>query len=510
MKANAVALPELFNSIMDSVIDAVIVIGRSGKVLGWNAVAEQTFGWTAEEALHQPLANLIVPGNLRDAHASGVARLQAGGQPHVLNQRLELPALCKDGSRIQVELSITHTNFADEEYFIGYLRDVSTHSNSEDSLRQKLREAELLMEVSQMASEAESFEGALREVLQAICALTGWDAGHAFLVDRNNPEQLIASGIWHEAKPGCAAAMREASDGLVFSIGEGLPGEVLRQDAPVWLSDINIEGNFIRKGFEFRGAFGFPLRHNGRVTAVLEFFSPSPTAPVKSHLLLAQALGDQLGRVIERIDANERREVLLNELNHRNKNLLTIVQSITRLSFAGHNGVEEPLEKLNQRLKAMARAQDLLVHGHWAKSSIMEVIEAGIAGFDSFEDRISRSGPDLLLSPEDVQAAVLVIHELCTNAVKYGAFSFDTGAVDIRWGFEGQEAARVLFFEWRESGCGAAQQPAKQGLGTGLLKRGVFPSSANHTDIEYGGDGLIYRCEVSSPDTKEAAPLPIT
>jgi PAS domain S-box-containing protein len=128
--------------ILDTVLDAVIVMGENGRVMAWNSVAEHVFGWSAEEAVGQMLAALVVPPQYRKAHEDGLQRLNEGGEVRVLNRRIEITALCKDGREIPVELSITRASGAHQDSFIGFLRDISERRNAED------RQALLVNELS--------------------------------------------------------------------------------------------------------------------------------------------------------------------------------------------------------------------------------------------------------------------------------------------------------------------------------------------------------------------------
>lgn len=476
--------------LLDTFIDAVIVLSKEGIVAGWNSVAELTFGWSADEAIGRNLTELIIPEIHRRAHKDGMDRLRSGGKAKVLNRRIELPARCKDGSDIPVELSITTTH--DKRYFIGFLRNISERRMAEDLLKRQLREFEILLDITQRAGESQSVEDAMRLILKTVCEATGWTAGHAFMRDRNDPDVLRASNIWHEKTADCAAQMKLASKDLIFRIGEGLPGDVLAKDGPVWLSDIDKSDNFIRRGFEFRGAFGFPLRNRGRTIAVLEFFSDSPIAPDDAQLVLAQAIGGQLGRVIERSEASEQREVLLNELNHRSKNLLTVVQAIARVTFSGIEGAQDRLETFTSRLSAMARAQDLLVNGQWSDSTMDKVVDAALAGFSSYKDRFSISGPELPVAAAEVQNSVLTLHELCTNALKYGALSDESGRIEISWGFEHAHSGQHFYFKWKEFGCKNVKKPDRSGFGTNLLKRGISSSPNSRVQIDYNPEGVCY------------------
>lgn len=107
-------------------------------------------------------------------------------------------------------------------------------------LRRQLREHLVMLEITQFASEANSFEEAVHAILAAICEMTEWQAGHAFRVDRKDSRMLVASSIWYEKEPDIAAALKEATEGVEFPAGVGLPGQVLQSGGPVWISDVDI------------------------------------------------------------------------------------------------------------------------------------------------------------------------------------------------------------------------------------------------------------------------------
>jgi PAS domain S-box-containing protein len=127
----------LFGLILETALDAVVVVDTDGVVVGWNGVAEATFGWTRDEASGRPLNELIIPDRYKAAHRSGFERFLATGQAHVLGQRIEIPALRKDGEEIPVELSIAEADFGHGQVFIGYLRDISERRAAEQAARQQ-------------------------------------------------------------------------------------------------------------------------------------------------------------------------------------------------------------------------------------------------------------------------------------------------------------------------------------------------------------------------------------
>lgn len=141
--------------IINAALDAVIVIDVAGSVRAWNRGAEQTFGWSRLEALGVPMAELVVPNHLRDAHNQGMARFLKTGDPHVIGRRIEIDGRNRDGRVFPVELTITDAELDGERLFVGYLRDISERRRSE---------AELRKSAALLAESKSRFEAAVRAV----------------------------------------------------------------------------------------------------------------------------------------------------------------------------------------------------------------------------------------------------------------------------------------------------------------------------------------------------------
>ena len=120
--------------VLDTVLDAVVVIDSAGRVAGWNGCAEATFGWSHEEAVGRMLGDLIVPPAHRDAHAAGLLRMLEGAAPRVLNRRIEITALRRSGEEFPVELSITTAPTGRGTVFVGFLRDITEQKRAADAL----------------------------------------------------------------------------------------------------------------------------------------------------------------------------------------------------------------------------------------------------------------------------------------------------------------------------------------------------------------------------------------
>lgn len=476
--------------ILETVLDAVIVMDRDGVVRAWNRHAEATFGWSASEAVGRNLGDLIVPPALRDAHHRGLKRFNRDAIPRVLDSRLELNGLRRDGTEVPVELSITLVRSEEGDAFVGFLRDISERKRAESQLEFQLRESRLMLELSDLASRNESFEGSLVATLDAICELAGWPVGHAFVVPEE--EASLRSGPWSSDARQTATALVETTEALEFRYGMGLPGRVLQSGEPLWLSRVQSDENFPRRGLGFESAFAFPIYSGERCIAVLEFFSRDPREPEEAILLSARAIGAQIGRVFERIRAEELRTLLLGELNHRVKNILAVVQGVAHLSFRSARDLDEAQDIFDRRLAAIAKANEILHQQSGDAALLGDIVREGLLGCGSGSERASLEGPDLCIDSSTAIMLSLAIHELCTNGFKYGALSSDEGRVEIRWSANADDPSR-FDLEWVENGGPAVEAPQRDGFGMRILGRGIELETGGRAEVQYDPSGFRYR-----------------
>lgn len=187
----------------------------------------------------------------------------------------------------------------------------------------------------------------------------------------------------------------------------------------------------------------------------------------------------------------ERQTLMLHELNHRVRNTLTTVQSLARQSQRD--------DRLEGRILSLSKTHDLLSRDEWGGASLRTVLENELAPFrDEQTHRFSLEGPDLDLPPRYVLALGMTVHELTTNAAKYGALSTENGRVDVTWRVVvGESGARRLALEWRESGGPPVQEPGRRGFGTRLITGGVSRELGGLVRLEFAAGGL--RCTLNVP-----------
>jgi two-component sensor histidine kinase len=197
--------------------------------------------------------------------------------------------------------------------------------------------------------------------------------------------------------------------------------------------------------------------------------------------------------VTELRQAEERRQLLINELNHRVKNTLATVQSIAAQTF--RDKVDAELRELFEaRLRALAKAHDVLNRESWHGADLYEVMLNAVACSPDREDRFDIAGPTLRLPPKMVVPLTMALHELCANASKYGALSVPGGQVSIRWRMSPDPDRVVL--RWVEEGGPPVALPTAKGFGSRLLEQGLAHELQASVKLEYPRSGVVFQLEL--------------
>jgi two-component sensor histidine kinase len=194
--------------------------------------------------------------------------------------------------------------------------------------------------------------------------------------------------------------------------------------------------------------------------------------------------------------ADQQRVLLLNELNHRIKNTLATVQSIAENTLRASSVDANTRANLTNRLIALSEAHNLLVAENWAGADLGSVVAQVVAPYEvPATPRFAVDGPPVRLSPQQAVSLSLTLHELATNAAKYGALSSAEGKVAAAWNvWQDGSGRRYLNLLWEERGGPPVAEPTRQGFGTRLITRTVGQESGGHAEIKYDPDGL--RCVI--------------
>ncbi|TVV76868.1 PAS domain-containing sensor histidine kinase [Sphingomonas solaris] len=186
---------------------------------------------------------------------------------------------------------------------------------------------------------------------------------------------------------------------------------------------------------------------------------------------------------------------LIDELNHRVKNVLAMVQGLASQSFKGDKPLTEAQAAFQARLAALASAHDLLTREKWEGATLDEVVAGGTHPFEGYGTRVSTAGPAVRLQPKTAVSLLMALHELSTNALHHGALSAPAGRVDVRWWTEGDR----LLIEWQESGGPAVTAPERRGFGLRMVERALAADLSARVTVAFAGPGLSCRIDAPLP-----------
>lgn len=198
--------------------------------------------------------------------------------------------------------------------------------------------------------------------------------------------------------------------------------------------------------------------------------------------------------ITERKQLEEHQQLLINELNHRVKNTLSVVQSLAKQTFKG--GDPAAFTALDGRLKALGQVHNLLAERSWESASLAEVAERCISFQGADQLRVHMEGPEVQLTARQALTMAMVLHELNTNACKYGALSQMTGAVNLSW----QSSSDQLIVTWAEEGGPPCLAPTKRGFGSVLIEQAARADLQAKVERDFRPEGLV--CRISIPEQR--------
>jgi len=232
----------------------------------------------------------------------------------------------------------------------------------------------------------------------------------------------------------------------------------------------------------------FPVMVGGRLVGSLFANDKNPRQWAQGEIAFIRSLADRTHQAIARVDAEEQQRLLNHELSHRLKNTLAVVQAIADQTL--RQSADPPaMSAFRERLRALGTAHDVLMNQSWSSARMQALAEEALA-IHVAADRTRISGPHVLLGPRAALALSLLLHELATNALKYGALSNAAGVIALDWTIETTGIDPTLHVTWQESGGPAVTQPARSGFGSRLIGMGLGSGAST---IEFAPDGLIAR-----------------
>jgi PAS domain S-box-containing protein len=230
------------------------------------------------------------------------------------------------------------------------------------------------------------------------------------------------------------------------------------------------------------------LRRDGTLVDVL--LSVSPVYDAHGRIVGASKIAHDIS---SRKEAERLQTMLIDELNHRVKNLLATVIAIARQTFGREEANRRASEVFEARLGSLARAHNLLTRGHWEQAGLRAVVEQALSPYPA--DKLDIEGPDVQLTPKAVVSLSLALHELATNAAKYGALSANEGRVGVAWTYNPGKPARLRLV-WRETDGPPVAPPTRKGFGSRLIEMLLANELKGDVALRYEPQGVV--CEVTA------------
>ena len=419
------------------------LVAGDGTILRANRADYEPLGYTADEYIGQPITRFHAD---EDVIADILQRLSSGDRLDRYPARLR----AKDGSIRHVEVS-SSVCFRDGEFV--NTRCFTVDVTDKVEIKAALREAQERLAVTYenvLAGIAEAdCQGRFTRVNEAFVTITGYSRDELLAMtffDMTHPEDVEADREQY------AAQVRGESDHYLVE------KRYVRKDGEtIW---VEVTSSTVRKD---DGGFAYGIRMVQDIT--------------------------------ERRMAEQHRKLLLAELNHRVKNTLATVQALAAHTARNARSAEDFRKRFEPRLLALSAAHDRLTRNDWRGADLKDVVADELKASGAIDGRASAEGPSIILPPRMSLALSMALHELATNALKYGALSSPTGRVDVRWTVErtsGSPYPTALSLSWREQGGPPAAKPSAEGFGSRLLR--VTAGELGGTmELEWNPDGLAWQ-----------------
>lgn len=461
-------------AIVETSDDAIISKDLNGIIITWNRGAEKLFGYEAEEVIGRQIT-ILFPAELQDEEACILARIKRGERI----EHYETVRQRKDGGRIEISMAVSPIKDAAGQV-VGaskIARDISSRKRSEETQAALYAFTDKLFRAG---STDEIYEAALDAIIRAL----GCDRASILLFDDAGVMKFVA---WR----GLSDAYRQAVEGhSPWTRDADNPEPIIVSNIDTAELDASLRATINAEGI---GALAFvPLAAKGALVGKFMTYYLTPHDFSEADINVALTIARQLGFSLERMHAEEDRklaeqakELLLNESRHRIKNTLATVQAIAGQTLRQAN--PEELRAFLARLHALGEAHELLTSENWHQAHLRDVVLRALKPFAAKqEQRFAAEGPTVWIPANASLSLTLCLHELATNAVKYGALSNGTGQVRVSWNVGDDSDRRKLQLTWKETGGPPVKLPERNGFGTLLIES----TGEGETRIEYPPDGV--------------------
>jgi PAS domain S-box-containing protein len=488
-------------AIVASSDDAIISKTLDGVITSWNEGAERLFGYSDDEIVGHSILTLIPPDR-QDEERIIIERLRRGERV----EHFETIRQHKSGRPIDISLTVSPVR-RDDGTIIGaskIARDITDRKRAEETLLRHAERLETLNRVSTIISRDLDLGRIVQEVTDIATGLIGARFGAFFynVLDEKGESYLLYT---------LSGAPREAFERFGMPRNTDVFRPTFEGTAVVRSDDIRQDPRYGRNAprhgmpeghLPVVSYLAVPVRSSSGdvlgglffghdLAAVFDSGSETLVSAIAGQAAVAidnaRLHGAAQTEIEQRRRAEDAKELLLNEIKHRIKNTLATVQAIAMQTFRG--APPEERDAFVARIQALSGAQDVLTRHDWTGAGIVDVVELALRPFRADDrTRITDHGPDDRLDPAKALLLAMALHELGTNAAKYGALSNDHGLVDVGWIISEIAERRHLVLTWQERGGPVVTPPTRKGFGSRMIESALRGEQGSVTfDFEAAG-----------------------
>jgi len=451
-------------------VRAALDAGKIG-VWSWD-VGTDTIRWSGnlEEILDLPPGSFdgtfssfqkdIHPEDQAEVHAAIQESLRGGKSYHV--QYRLAPRPDREDRWVETVGNVVAEG-GKATHLLGVCRDVSDRVRLLRELRARARQQEAVARISERALAEVDLQKLFEELVATVGEILDVDFVKILELVPGDAELLLRAGVgW---KPGLIGTAHESTG------RHSQAGYVLASGGPVSVIDLKSETRFavpaLLRDHGVVSGVSVPIAgRDGRAYGVLGAHTGKRRRFEEYDVSFLSAIANVIAGAIQRRQLDQRQELMIRELRHRSGNLFSQLLALFSQTAKTSRSVPELMTKYEARVLALANAHRLITEGGWKATSLTDLLRALLG---PYLDRISLDGPDVFLEPDPSFALSTALHELATNASKYGSLSGQTGRLDLSWTVTRTEKGLTLALDWKESGGPTPKRARKAGFGSRLI-----------------------------------------
>jgi PAS domain S-box-containing protein len=455
---------------------------RLVRPLAVNAKLCEIWGAPESEILAHSLARWTPPED--DAERADLHRRLAEGEP--MQVRLEKRYRRLDGRIIWARVNLVSQALGDSVHATAMIEDITN-----EKLADARRDA--LIALSDRLRDLDTTAAVAAAAAESLGRTLGVSRAGYALVDPTGGLSAVAPD-WTDAGSGSASlAVTRTLATIAASVARLRRGETLAvADIAATPERVDDAAGYARIGM--RSVVKVPILQRGRLVGILYVLNATPHDWTPEEIAFAREVAARAWGGLVRIEASEQQRILNRELSHRLKNTLAVVQAIASQTLRNVTDIEAAKEALAARLIALGKAHDILLSGESEGADFEAVLASALAIHDDRQpDRFRISGPPIELGAKAALSLALMLHELATNAVKYGALSVPTGHVTVAWDVVPEAGEPTVRLTWSEAGGPRVVPPARRGFGSRLIERGLVGAVGGVVSLDFEPTGLVCR-----------------